>query len=184
MIGLTSVAAFSMRDAYLSSMSGQNVTSSGMRSSIPASSRFATTAGMSSSYYQFALPRNLDIFTEVDLGLRSPAITGDQRRLGRKLVAELKANLLRNYQQKYMDLPYSELHYYELDGSAVLIEWTYLNLRAGFSIENNLADSSYYILIRDKEDGVSTVVPEYGPLNEENVCAVASRVVARVSEKL
>ena len=127
---------------------------------------------------------NLDIFSEVELGINDPSIRDDQRHLARKLLAELKANLLRNYRQSHMDLPYSKLHLSVLEDASVLIEWTYLNLRAGFSIEQRVDESSYYVLLRDRQDGVSTIVPEYGPLTDDNLGLVASKVVARISEKL
>lgn len=150
----------------------------------PLAAQFMATAGTSAPYYESALPRNLDIFSEVELGINDPSIRDDQRRLACKLLAELKANLLRNYRQSHMDLPYSKLHLSVLEDASVLIEWTYLNLRAGFSIEQRVDESSYYVLLRDREDGVSTIVPEYGPLTDDNLGLVASKVVARISEKL
>lgn len=179
-----SVAEYPRHGAYSVSVLDNNVTSNGMRNAVAMMPQLVTTAGMGSSYYQPVLPRNLDIFSEVERGLGDSSIKDDQRQLARKLAASLKTSLLNNYRQMHMDLPYSELHMSVLDDSAVLIEWTYLNLRAGFSIERNVNDSSYYVLVRVMEDGVSTIVPEYGPLNGKNVDAVAAKVVARISEKL
>lgn len=180
----TSVAARPMYNPYTASLVERIGTSSGMGHVAPLAAQFMATAGTSAPYYESALPRNLDIFSEVELGINDPSIRDDQRRLARKLLAELKANLLRNYRQSHMDLPYSKLHLSVLEDASVLIEWTYLNLRAGFSIEQRVDESSYYVLLRDREDGVSTIVPEYGPLSDDNLDYVASKVVARISEKL
>lgn len=184
MTSAAGVATLPMYPAYVSSFLQKNGTTSGMKNAIPLVSQSTTTTGMASDTYASALPRNLDIFSEVEQGLINPAISDDQRLLARKLVLALKANLLRDYRYKYMDLPYSELHLNMLEDSSVLIEWTYLNLRAGFSIENRVDESSYYVLLRDREDGVSTIVPEYGPLTSTNIGTVAKKVVARISERL
>ena len=180
----TSVAARPIYNPYTASLIERNGTSSGMGHVAPLTAQFMATAGTSVPYYESALPRNLDIFSEVERGLSDPTIKENQRLLARKLLAELKANLLRNYRQSHMDLPYSKLHLSLLEDSSILIEWTYLNLRAGFAIEQHIDESSYYVLLRDREDGVSTIVPEYGPLTNDNLGLVASKVVARISEKL
>lgn len=169
---------------YLSSFLQSNGTSTGMKNANSLVGQLATTTGTTSDSYLSALPRNLDIFTEVEQGLASPAISDDQKMLARKLVSALKENLLRGYRGKYMDLPYSKLLLNVLEDSSILIEWTYLYLRAGFSIEGCVDESSYYVLFRDKEDGVSTIVPEYGPLTSENVGMVAARVVKQISVRL
>ncbi len=180
----TSVADRPIYSPYTASLAERNITSSGMGRVIPLAAQYFTTAGTSAPYYESALPSNLDIFSEVEQGINDPSIREEQRHLARRLLAELKANLLRNYRQSHMDLPYSKLHISLLEDASVLIEWTYLNLRAGFSIEQHIDESSYYVLLRDREDGVSTIVPEYGPLTDDNLGFVASKVVARISEKL
>ena len=181
MTGTSSVAE---RPVYETLLQNRSVTSNGMRYAVPIMGQYVMTASTSTPSYVSALPKNLDIFSEVERGLENPAIGDDQRMFARKLILALKESLLRNYRQSYMDLPYSNLHLSLLEDSSVLIEWTYLNLRAGFSIEHDIDESSYYVLIRDKTDGVSTIVPEYGPLTNDNVGTVAAKVVARISEKL
>lgn len=181
MTGTSSVAACPVYETLLQN---QDFTSDGMRCSSPAMEYYAITAGTSLPAYAPSLPRNLDIFSEVEYDVGNSDISDDQRDLVRKLIQALKSSLLRNYRQSYMDLPYSKLHLNNLEDSSILIEWAYLNLRAGFSIERVIDESSYYVLIRDKSDGLSTIVPEYGPLTKENVRTVAAKVVARISEKL
>ncbi len=181
---MTGTSGVAERPVYEMLLQNRSVTSNGMRYAVPVMGQYVMTASTSTPSYVSTLPKNLDIFSEVELGLDNPAISDDQQLLARRLIMALKASLLRNYRQSYMDLPYSDLHLSLLEDSSVLIEWTYLNLRAGFSIEQNVDESSYYVLIRDKADGVSTIVPEYGPLTNDNVGAVAAKVVARISEKL
>lgn len=184
MTGASNVAELSTFAAYMSAFACGSETSNGMRNATPVASYSATTTGAGASYRESALPRNLDIFSEVEQGLSDPDIADDQRRLAHKLILALKANLIRGYQYKYMDLPYSTLHLSVLEDGSILIEWAYLNLRAGFSIERSISESSYYVLLKDREDGVSTIVPEYGPLNSDNVERIAAKIVACISKRL
>lgn len=180
-VGFSSQEAYSL---YRYSCSDRDATSSGMGHAAPLPVRFETTAGMLSSSYESSLPRNLSIFSEVEHGIDSPFLVEDQRLLAHSLISAIKASLLLNYRQRYMNLPYSELHMSILEDNSALIEWTYLDFRAGFSIEQDIAKSSYYVLLRNETDEGSTVIPEFGPLNKENLNTVAARVVSRISERL
>lgn len=186
-VGVTAQEGYSLN---MYAYSDRDATSNGMSNvaSLPAqletTAGLQTTTGMLSSGYESSLPRNLSIFSEVEHGIDSPSLDEGQRFLAHDLITAIKASLLLNYRERYMNLPYSELHMSVLDDNSALIEWTYLNFRAGFSIEQDVSKSSYYVLVRDETDGNSTVIPEFGQLSKDNVDAVAAKVVSLISERL